>query len=67
MLLGKTLPEVCNSMVSFDLVWSLTLSVVQEVYLTREEAIAAKVDDTYRDPLTKLYEVEYIQTYLILS
>jgi hypothetical protein len=32
--------------------------VVQEIYLTREEAVAASVPDTYIDPLTGLYEVE---------
>jgi len=31
---------------------------VQEIYLTREEAVAASVPDTYIDPLTGLYEVE---------
>ena len=36
----------------------LTPIVVQEIYLTREEAVAASVPDTYIDPLTGLYEVE---------
>jgi hypothetical protein len=38
----------------------LTVSAVQEVFLTREEAIAEGVQHTYIDPLTKLYEVEYV-------
>jgi len=36
----------------------LTYIVVQEIYLTREEAVVASVPDTYIDPLTGLYEVE---------
>ena len=38
------------------------LSTVQEIYLTKEEAIAEKVDHTYLDPLTNLYEVECVST-----
>lgn len=40
-----------------DAAWE-DLAGIQEIYLTREEAIAASVDDTYIDPLTNLYEVE---------
>jgi hypothetical protein len=31
--------------------------------LTREEAEAASVEETYLDPLTNLYEVEYVPSY----
>jgi hypothetical protein len=36
----------------------LTYVEVQEIYITREEAIASSVSDSYIDPLTGLYEVE---------
>jgi hypothetical protein len=36
---------------------------VQEIYLTREEVEASLTEETYLDPLTNLYEVEYVPSY----
>jgi len=48
--IGPPSPEV-------DAAWE-DAAGIQEIYLTREEAVAAGVEETYMDPLTKLYEVE---------
>jgi len=40
-----------------DAAW-MDLAGIQEIYLTREEAEAASVEETYLDPLTNLYEIE---------
>jgi hypothetical protein len=36
----------------------LTSPLVQEIFITKEEAIASSVADSFIDPLTGLYEVE---------
>ena len=60
MLCGWTLRAVSRLSAEVNSVY--LLSVVQEIYLTKEEAIADKVDHTYLDPLTNLYEVECAST-----
>jgi len=47
---GPPSPEI-------DALWE-DIAGIQEIYLTKEEAVAAGVDHTYIDPLTNLYEVE---------
>jgi hypothetical protein len=55
MLRGKRLPAVSLS-ISFELTAKLALA--QEVFITKEEAIASLVEDTYVSPLTGLPVIE---------
>jgi hypothetical protein len=55
---GKKLLVVSLPLLSSALPTELNVMIVQETFLTKEEAIASSVEDTFVSPLTGLPVVE---------